>query len=448
MGQGSGGKAGGNIGIIGGGWAGCAAAALLAARGHAVTLLEAAPMLGGRARTLETHDAPELLDNGQHIAIGAYADTLALLQSLGVAEDDAFHRMPFNLQRADGTGLRFPDLPAPWNALLGIFGAKGWSWGERMALLRWAAAWQIKSFRCHADLTLAQITQSLPRKVQQQFITPLCLSALNTAVHEASAQVFLRVLRDAMFLFPKGADFLLPKQDLGALLPQAAAKAVRAAGGQLHSGQRVRSLQKQGDQQGSGWLAASDDQSWVFSQVLLATPAWVAADLLAPISAQFGLNSAVQALNHLQHRAIATVYARSSQPLPAPMLALADSPQQPAQFVFDRSWLLPRAAEHQGALLAFVISLCQLPPRQLQAAVLQQAQTQLGLDLQPVQTVVEKRATIAATPAAFAAKAQLPARLGPGLYLAGDYLHPVYPSTLEGAVQSAQAAVAALLVDY
>ena len=64
MGQGSGGKAGGNIGIIGGGWAGCAAAALLAARGHAVTLLEAAPMLGGRARTLETHDAPELLDNG------------------------------------------------------------------------------------------------------------------------------------------------------------------------------------------------------------------------------------------------------------------------------------------------------------------------------------------------------------------------------------------------
>ena len=99
-------------------------------------------------------------------------------------------------------------------------------------------------------------------------------------------------------------------------------------------------------------------------------------------------------------------------------------------------------------MLAFVISLCQLPPRQLQAAVLQQAQTQLGLDLQPVQTVVEKRATIAATPAAFAAKAQLPARLGPGLYLAGDYLHPVYPSTLEGAVQSAQAAVAALLVDY
>jgi hypothetical protein len=129
------------------------------------------------------------------------------------------------------------------------------------------------------------------------------------------------------------------------------------------------------------------------------------------------------------------------------MLALADSPQHPAQFVFDRSQLVPRAETSEGAVLAFVISLCQLPPRELEAAVLQQAKTQLGLDLQAVQTVVEKRATIAATPAAFAAKAQMPACLGQGLYLAGDYLHAAYPSTLEGAVQSAQAAVAALLSD-
>lgn len=431
------------IGIVGGGWAGCAAAALLTARGHAVTLLEAAPMLGGRARTLETLGSPEPLDNGQHIAIGAYADILALLQSLGVAEGDAFHRMPFNLQRADGSGLRFPDLPAPWNAVLGILGAKGWSWGDRLALLRWAATWQIKGFRCAADLKLAQITQGLPRKVQEQFITPLCLSALNTAVHEASAQVFLRVLRDAMFLFPKGADFLLPKQDLGALLPQAVARAVQAAGGQLHSGQRVLALQKQG----AAWQVQTAEKNWVFSKILLATPAWAAADLLAPLAAEFQLQGTVSALNSLQHRAIATVYARSSQPLPAPMLALADSAAHPAQFVFDRSQLLPKSGQQPGALLAFVISLCQLPQRQLEAAVLQQAKTQLGLDLQPVQTVVEKRATIAATPAAFAAKAQMPAYLGQGLYLAGDYLHPVYPSTLEGAVQSAQSAVAALLSD-
>ena len=431
---------GSSIGIIGGGWAGCAAAALLAQRGHAVTLLEAAPMLGGRARTLETLDAPEPLDNGQHIAIGAYADTLALLHSLGVAEGEAFYRMPFNLQRIDGTGLRFPDLPAPWNAALGILGAKGWRWRERLALLRWAAAWQLKGFRCAADFTLADITKNLPLTVQAQFITPLCLSALNTAVTEASAQVFLRVLRDAVFLFPKGSNFLLPKQDLGALLPQAAAKAVQAAGGQVHCGQRVLAVQKQGD----AWQVQTAEKAWHFSHVLLATPAWVAMELLKGLPQQ---SSVCAALQSLEHRPIATVYARSDKPLPAPMLALADSAEHPAQFVFDRSQLLACPEQGKGALLAFVISLCQLPPRELQAAVLQQAKTQLGLDLQPLQTVVEKRATIAATPAAFALKTQLRSSLGAGLYLAGDYQHPVYPSTLEGAVQSAQTAVAALLSD-
>jgi squalene-associated FAD-dependent desaturase len=438
MGQGKAGQ----IGIIGGGWAGCAAAALLAERGHAVTLLEAAPMLGGRARKLATLDSPWPLDNGQHIAIGAYADTLALLQKLGVAESDAFLRMPFNLRRVDGSGLRFPDLPAPVNALAGILGAKGWSWGDRLALLRWAAAWQIKGFRCRADLTLAQITQHLPPVVQQQFITPLCLSALNTAVPEASAQVFLRVLRDAMFLFPKGADFLLPKQDLGALLPQAAQRYVATQGGQMLCGQRVLGLQKTA----AGWQVATAEKTYAFSQVLLATPAWAALDLLADCGLQSPqISRWLAAVRQFEHRPIATVYASSPRPLPAPMLALADSADgwaAPAQFVFDRSQLLPASAQADRHLLAFVISLCGLDKNALQAAVLQQAKTQLGLDLQAVQTVVEKRATIAATPAAFAAKANLPSHLGDGLHAIGDYLHPVYPSTLEGAVQTALSAIA------
>lgn len=432
----------GQIGIIGGGWAGCAAAVLLAERGYAVTLLEAAPMLGGRARTLETHDSPWLLDNGQHIAIGAYADTLALLQKLGLSEGEAFLRLPFDLRRADGSGLRFPDLPAPWNALLGILGARGWRWRERAALLRWAAYWQIKGFVCDASLTLAQISAQLPPVVQQQFIAPLCLSALNTAVHEASAQVFLRVLRDAMFLFPKGADFLLPRQDLGALLPQAASRYVAARGGQMLCAQRVQSLQKTA----AGWLVTTAQKSWHFSQVLLATPAWTALDLVKDCGwSNAPTQDWLAAVASLEHRPIATVYARSSQALPAPMLALADSAEFPAQFVFDRQQFITGSATQGGAreqqLWAFVISLWGQDKAALQAAVLRQAQVQLGVQLQALQTVVEKRATIAATPAAFAAKQHLSSHLGAGLHAIGDYLHPVYPSTLEGAVQTALVAI-------
>ncbi len=428
-----------HIAIVGGGWAGCAAALRLAQRGQRVSLFDAAPMLGGRARCLETQSADWRLDNGQHIAIGAYADSLALVRDLGISEAAAFLRQPFNLRNHLGQGIRFPNWPAPLNALAGIWRAQGWSWGERLALLRWAALWQWRGFACDARLTLAQICDGLPAKVMQQFIAPLCLSALNTPVAEASAQVFLRVLRDAMFLLPKGADFLLPRQDLGAVFPQAVGRFVQAQGGQVHTAQRVLALQPAA----GGWRLHASGQAepngQVFDQVIVATGAWVAADLIAPLGRPEHA-AWLQAVQGLEHRAIATVYASSPQPLPAPMLALADGPDAPAQFVFDRSQLLAEGAKRGGQhLLAFVISVCELDKAALEQAVLRQGQAQLGLPLQAVQTVVEKRATIAATPAAFAAKAHLQADLGGGLWAIGDYLHPVYPSTLEGAVQTALA---------
>ena len=104
----------------------------------------------------------------------------------------------------------------------------------------------------------------------------------------------------------------------------------------------------------------------------------------------------------------------------------------PAQFVFDRGQLGGPAG-----LLAFVISASRGSREQLQAQVLQQAKAQLGLDLQAVQTVVEKRATIACTPALV----RPPMDIAVGLRACADYVDGPYPSTLEGAVRSATAAI-------
>ena len=412
-----------SLAVVGAGWAGCAAAVGFAEQGYAVSLFEAAPVLGGRARTLEKYAGEDTLDNGQHIMIGAYADTLRVMQQVGIDTDAAFLRLPFTLKYADGSGLAFPNWPAPFNAVAGIACAQGWSWGERLKLLRWAAYWQFKKFECAPSATLADICVGLPPKVQVQFITPLCLSALNTPVREASAQVFLRVLRDAMFRFPKGSDFLLPRLDFTALFPQAAARYVDARGGQVLRNQRVQEITRSND----GWLV--DGQR--FDRVVLATSATEAARL----AANYATPAWLQALQNLQYQAIATVYASSREALPQPMLALADSAEQPAQFVFDRGQLLPNTRH----LLAFVISVCDLPKADLEARVLAQAKAQLGLDLELVKTVIEKRATIAATPAAQASKVQMTQQLQDGLQVCGDYLHPYYPSTIEGAVQTAKA---------
>ncbi len=111
------------------------------------------------------------------------------------------------------------------------------------------------------------------------------------------------------------------------------------------------------------------------------------------------------------------------------MVALRSHPDSaPAQFAFDKLQLGGPAG-----LIALVVSACQLPRDALQTQVIAQAREQLGLpDLQPLQTVIEKRATFACTP-----HVQRPAAwIAPGLWACGDHVQGPYPATLEGAVRS------------
>ena len=98
--------------ILGGGWAGFAAALALARSGWHITLHEAAREPGGRARGMDLDTPQGLLrvDNGQHILIGAYTESLRLMREVGVDPERALHRQPMALPYADGSGLRFPDL--------------------------------------------------------------------------------------------------------------------------------------------------------------------------------------------------------------------------------------------------------------------------------------------------------------------------------------------------
>ena len=109
-----------NIAVIGAGWAGLACAIEATRAGHAVTVFEAARTLGGRARALPAQlpdGAPVLLDNGQHILIGAYSATLGLMRELGIDPAAVLHRMPLQLRFADGGGLA---IPAGWRPPLDL----------------------------------------------------------------------------------------------------------------------------------------------------------------------------------------------------------------------------------------------------------------------------------------------------------------------------------------
>lgn len=429
------------VAIVGAGWAGMAAAVAACEAGHSVTVFEASRTLGGRARAVPAtlpDGTPVTLDNGQHILIGAYAETLRLMRQVGVHADTTLLRRPLALPFVDGSGLQTPlyatNWPAPLDAMAAIVTARGWNWRERFSLIRASLGWQWAGFTCDANLSVAQLCHNLAPRVLHELIEPLCVSALNTPADQASAAVFLRVLKDALFGIRGGSHLLLPQTDLSALFPSAAAQWITQLGGTVHLGQRINQLRHQADH----WLL--DGQA--FDRVVWASSASHAALALvecaqtAPETIANPLRSWAATADALRFEAIATVYAWAPRArLPHPMLALRATPEAPAQFVFDRGQLGGPAG-----LLAFVVSASHGSREAIQTAVLAQATQQLqSLDLGPlqvVQTVVEKQATFACTPAL----RRPPQGIAPGLLAAGDYVDGPYPATLEGAVRSGWAA--------
>ena len=265
------------------------------------------------------------------------------------------------------------------------------------------------------------------------------MAALNTPVDQASGPVFLRVLHDALLGGRGHSRLLLPRIDLGALLPQAAARWLQQRGAVLRRSERIDTLHAQGLHWHVGGQA--------FDRVIWATSAPHAVKALtqsaseAPNNIAIGLRDWCATTARLAHRAITTVYAQapaSAALLPQPMLALRSGPDAPAQFVFDRDAIT--GTREPTGLLAFVASDSAGERPTLQAAIVAQASRELGLAVQPLLTVTERRATFACT----AALQRPPAFIAPGLLACGDYVAGPYPATLEGAVRSGIAAAAAI----
>lgn len=469
------------VAVIGAGWAGMAAAVAHTQRGHHITVFEATHTLGGRARALEVNPhlaadtdrasstptqattPPLTLDNGQHILIGAYSACLQLMHTVGVDVAQHTLRLPLQMLFPDGTGLSLPNIAPPWDALVGIARAKGWGWCDKLALLQRTTGWQLRGFTCAPHTTVAELCAGLPRRLIDDLMDPLCISALNTPTEQASAQVFLRVLQDSLFSGRGGSNLLLPRTDLSQLMPNAAAQWLATRNGHVRTGQRVAALTPL---TGGRWqidcAQQRTDENHPFDSVTLACPAWEAARLVGAIgrSPQNLAETTVNPLASqdfaalgpwadmaaaLRHTAITTVYAYAPQArLPLPMMALRSSTNfssstdlsnidQPAQFALDKGMLNPA---HSG-VIALVISASTGSRGDLQEQALAQARQQLALpNLQALQTVVEKRATFACTPNL----QRPPMHIAPGLNACGDYLAGPYPATLEGAVRSGLAA--------
>ncbi len=415
--------------VVGGGWAGLAATTELAAAGVAVRLLESAPQLGGRARsvTLDTFT----VDNGQHLLIGAYRATLRLLQRIGVDEQAALLREPLQLavQRDDALlQLHAPPLPAPLHLAWALWHATGLTPAERRAALGFCLRLWRQGFHLPHDISVAELLAGQPAGLVRALWEPLCLATLNTPLAQASAQVFLRVLRDAFAQRRHDSDLLHPRTDLDQVLAEPARHYITRHGGQITTRCRVKALVI--DTEGYGLVTSDGIQQ--ASHIILATAPWHAVPLLATHPE---LKALVQQLRTLGSAPITTVYLSypASITLGRAMLGFSSGLTQ---------WLIDRGivcAQH--GLLAAVISgpgtHMALDQKQLGIQVADEIARQFPdwPPAQQIRVVQEKRATFLCDAGSDERRPPNATPL-PGLWLAGDYTDTGYPATLEGAVRS------------
>ena len=435
------------IAVIGAGWAGLAAAVRATQAGHDVTLFETAGMPGGRARSDHdpASDGDAATDNGQHILLGGYARTLALMRDVGVDVEGALLRTPLALTYPDGSGFALPPrghrLVAAAKAL---WSARGFSVVDKASAVGMTIQWQLRRFRCPPALTVAAMLRLTPTpRVRRLLIEPLCVAALNTPCADASAAVFLAVMRDSLFGARDASDLLLPQRPLAQLLPLPALAWLRARGATVHLRTRVATLERDAN----GWRVATgaetDDlrkPAAPFDQVIVATPANEAARLTQPLAPAWSTTAAA-----LAHEPIVTITLTApKRAWPAPMLALdSDESTRPAQFAFklgaqpadvDRVTLVVSAAGRWLARGSDTVA----------AAALAQYRAAFGVGAAELVELVGVRADKRATFRCSAGVVRPTRAILPGLQAAADYVAGPYPATLEAAVLAGEAAAAAL----
>ena len=426
------------LAVIGGGYAGFAAAVTLARSGARVTLFEASRTLGGRARVVDKDG--HRVDNGQHIVLGAYSETLRLLRLVGVRPGvlDTRRLALIYPGAADPCELRAAALPAPLHLAVGLLRARGLGWTDKLAMVRLLRRLKRDRFRVEPDRPVAALLAETGQtgKLSRLIWEPLCVAALNTPVAHASAQVFAHVLRDSLAAGASASDLLLPKVDLSELFPVPASRWLAMRGHAVRTSEPIRAIAATGD---GGYRLDGDPWHTRYDHVVIATAPYHVAPLVASLPALAGL---VEQLAALRHEPIVTAWLAFDGPLafPAPMIGMSGGY---GQWAFDRA-----ALGGPEGLVGVVISASgahrQISGDALEIALLGELQAILGPlpALKWAQIITEKRATFACTPGVRRPTGATPE---PGIWLAGDYVASDYPATLESAVQSGVAAARGIL---
>lgn len=238
---------------MGAGWAGLSCAVRLAQAGYRVTVLEAGKRLGGRASSFHDSKTGDSIDNGQHLLMGCYTESLEFLKTIGT-----FNKLQFQENLAvdflDRQGktyrLSCPSLPAPLHLFTGLLGLDTLSLAEKIGMARvyravknWNGNWSLRGIT--AEDWLKSLGQS--QRCRRRFWDLITIAALNERSAVAEADSLAIVLKEAFFVSRKKSRIAMAREGLSDLLDPACGNFLALHGGKIVRDGLVTGMAVEGD---------------------------------------------------------------------------------------------------------------------------------------------------------------------------------------------------------
>ena len=435
--------------VVGAGFAGLSAAVRLAGEGRQVVLVEATAKGGGRSRSFRHNESGQDLDNGQHLMMGCYRETLGFLRAIGTDDGVDFQRnLAIDMIKPGGkrVRLRCPALPAPLHLAAGLLGMRGLGVLHKASALRAGLLLRGEVVRpddnetCDAWLRRLGQTQG----IRSAFWDPLIWGVLNDDPLVASAAMLVAVIERAFMGTRDASRFGVPKVPLSRLYVDDALSYLRDRGATIRMAAPMRGIEVDAD--GVSGLRLRTGELLATRELIVSVPP---GPLLEALPEPLRRHPVFADVAKLGVSPIINLWAFCDRPLfrDGPFVGLIGSP---LHWLFDRNAIEGRD-DAREVLINCTISgargLVDDRPEALMKlfeAEMRRYFPDRPLEVRGYKVVKEKRATISHAAGTYH---QRPETVSPvrGLYLAGDWVRTGLPATIESACQSGHDAAAAVL---
>lgn len=240
----------GPIVVAGAGLAGLSAAVRLVTSGvkREIVVCEATAGGGGRSRSFDHGRSGYELDNGQHLMMGCYFETLAFLRTLGRDHYVEFQRnMAIDMVQPGGgrVSMRCPALPAPLHLGAGLLAMRGMGLLHKASALRAGLLLRGEVDRPDdnetCDAWLRRLGQTQP--IRNAFWEPLVWATLNDDPLVSSAAMLMAVLERAFLGTRDASSFGIPKVPMNKLYVDPAMRFLQQRGVTVRTASPVRRIE-------------------------------------------------------------------------------------------------------------------------------------------------------------------------------------------------------------